>query len=58
MRDECKGCIFEGKLTACAALELTWAWYNMCLELRLPRLIMPRMPTPCLWREEKEHKEE
>lgn len=57
MRDECIDCIFNGELMVCAALELKWAWYNMLLELGVPRW-MYRTPPPCWEREAKNEESE
>lgn len=52
-RPECVGCMFEGKSTRCAWLELEWALYNLKKELPFLRRIA-KEPDPCELREVKE----
>ena len=48
--DECKGCLYNGRLMRCAARELRWAWY--CFLRDMPFLnLLAKEPEPCWMRE-------
>ena len=52
MRDECKGCIFDGKAVQCACLDLQWAWHDLLKEIPLLRVLFKEPePEPCWLRE-------
>lgn len=58
MRDECKGCIFEGKdMLRCAGLALKWALYELKKTIPLLRMTAEE-PEPCWMREEKMEEEQ
>lgn len=53
MRDECKGCLMEGKTLKCAAMDLKRAWY--CFLRDTPFLNrFAKEPEPCYLREVEE----
>lgn len=51
MRDECRGCIIQGKAVICASNDLRWAVYDMMC--RYPLLFGRNFkePEPCYMRE-------
>lgn len=54
MRDECRGCILQGKAVICASNALRWAVYDMMC--RYPLLFGRdfKEPEPCYMREVEE----
>ena len=49
-RDECKGCLFDGKALKCATLEVEWAWYELMKQLPVLNRFA-REPETCYLRE-------
>ena len=50
-RQECEGCLGDGKLLTCKAKELEWALYAMKKRIPLLRCVA-RKPDKCIFREE------
>ena len=56
MRDECKGCLMEGRLLKCAAKDLERAWY--CFLRDTPFLNrFAKEPEPCRLRKVRDENE-
>ena len=54
MREECKNCIYECQLAACACLDLRWAWYELMQSI--PKLKnFAKKPEECYLKEVDEH---
>lgn len=54
MREECNGCVLDGKAAVCKTYELKWGLYEMMKEFPKVFRNPVEQPDPCPYREEKE----